>query len=124
MLNTSFARLVNKGLTLKEALDEINNSTNRVRTASRLFGARSFSLGLILADNIEKTKKLANEFDNMSNGALKKLTSEQLKSMSGEIKIMNSVWENFILNMDSGNGIISRSVRGVVRGIKIGRAHV
>ena len=117
LLNTSFARLVNKGLTLKEALDEINNSTNRVRTASRLFGARSFSLGLILADNIEKTKKLANEFDNMSNGALKKLTSEQLKSMSGEIKIMNSVWENFILNMDSGNGIISRSVRGVVRGI-------
>jgi len=114
LLNTSFARLVNKGLTLDEALVKINGSTNKVKTASELFGARSFSLGLILADNVDKTARLANEFDNLSDGSLKKLTDEQLKALESQFKILDSTWENFVLGLDSGTGIISTSLRGVI----------
>src|SRR3990167_9330507 len=55
------ARLVDKGLSLDQALAKINESTNKTSTAAELFGTEAFTLGLILADNVEKTKRLADE---------------------------------------------------------------
>ena len=107
LLNTSFARLVTKGKSLDEALEDINKSQNKVITATNLFGAESFTLGLILADNVEKTADLANEFDNLSDGSLKRLTDEQLESLDAKIKILDSTWEKFILSVENGTGVFS-----------------
>ena len=114
LMNSSFAKLLDTGLTLEQALEKINTSTDKVKTASELFGKQSFSLGLILADNIEKTAALADEFDNLSTGSLKKLTDEQLKSIQSQLLILDSTWEKFILGLDSGSGILSRSFRGII----------
>jgi hypothetical protein len=111
LLNTSFARLVKQGKTLDEALKEINESQNKVATATNLFGAESFTLGLILADNIEKTAELANEFDNLSEGSLKKLTDEQLESLDAKLKILDSTWEDFLLSVENGTGVFSVFVK-------------
>jgi len=94
---SGFARLVDKGLSLDQALAKINESTNKTSTAAELFGTEAFTLGLILADNVEKTKRLADEFDNLSEGALAKLKDEQLKSVDAQLKVLNSTWESFIL---------------------------
>ncbi|MBT3417098.1 phage tail tape measure protein, partial [Candidatus Woesearchaeota archaeon] len=107
LMSSSFARLIDDGLTLKDALAAVNDSTDKVKTASKLFGKESFTLGLILAENIDKTKMLSNEFNEMSEGSLKRLTDEQLKSLDAQAKIVDSTWEKFILNLDSGNGVIS-----------------
>lgn len=117
LLNTSFARLVGKGLTLEQALTKINESTDKVGTSSDLFGKRAFGLGLILADNVDRVNELGDEFDNLSTGSLKKLTDEQLKSMDSQLKILDSTWEKFVLDIDSGSGIISVAIRGVVKGL-------
>ncbi len=110
LLNTSFARLVKQGKTLDEALKEINESQDKVSTATNLFGAESFTLGLILADNVEKTSELANEFDNLSDGSLQKLTDEQLKSLDAQLKIVDSSWEKLILSIEKGDGKIGKAI--------------
>ena len=113
LLNTSFSRLVKQGKTLDEALKEINESQNKVSTATNLFGAESFTLGIILADNVDRTAELANEFDNLSDGSLKKLTDEQLKSLDAQFKILDSTWEKFILSLDSGDSVIGDLTRSI-----------
>jgi len=116
LLNTSFARLIEKGLTLDEALLKVNSSQDKVATSVDLFGKESFTLGLILADNVDKTAALANEFDNLSEGSLKTLTDEQLKSMDAQLKILDSTYEKFILNIENGNGVISDIFKGFIKG--------
>lgn len=108
LLNTSFARLITQGLSLDEALVKINNSQDKVKTATELFGAESFTLGLILAANTEKVDRLANEFDNLSEGSLKTLTDEQLKSIDAQLKILDSTWEQLIISLENGQGILSK----------------
>jgi hypothetical protein len=110
LLNSSFARLIKKGKSLDDALKEINESQNKVSTATNLFGAESFTLGLILADNVEKTAELANEFDNLSSGSLEKLTNEQLKSLDAQLKIVDSSWEKLILSIEKGDGKIGKAI--------------
>ena len=113
LLSSSFARLNARGITFKESLDLINKSTDKTKTATELYGVQSFTLGLILSDNIEKTAKLTKEFEN-AEGALKTLTDEQLKSLDAQLKILDSTWEKFILNVDNGNGAISRFILTMV----------
>ena len=85
---SGFARLVDKGLSLDQALAKINESTNKTSTAAELFGTEAFTLGLILADNVEKTKRLADEFDNLSEGALAKLKELKDKGRKVIIKVV------------------------------------
>ncbi len=116
LLNTSFLRLAEKGLTLEQALRKINASQDKLVTSGELFGGQAATIGLILAEQTEKTAELANEFDNLSEGALKQLTDEQLKSMDAQLKILDSTWEKFILNIEDGEGVLSDLFTSSIRG--------
>jgi len=117
LLNTSFARLVKQGISLDEALNKINSSTDRLKTATDLFGAESFTLGLILSDNLDRVDELANSFDNLSEGSLKTLTDEQLDTLAGQFDILDSTYEKFILSIENGDGRISRAIKGTIKSI-------
>jgi hypothetical protein len=117
LLNSSFARILDKGLTLEDALEKINKSQNRITTSSELFGKEALSLGLILADNTEKTADLANEFDNLSSGSLDELTSRQLDSLSAKLTILDSSWEALILSIENGTGGLSIFFKDVIVGV-------
>lgn len=119
LLNTSFARLVTRGLSLDDALNQIRSSTDKVKTATELFGAESFTIGLILADNEEKVNSLTKEFEN-SKGSLEELTNKQLASLDAQLKILDSTWEQFILGVESGNGVLAETVKqltGIATGL-------
>ncbi len=107
LLSSSFARLNQKGITFKESLDLINESTNKTKTATELYGVQSFTLGLILSDNIDKTAALTKEFEN-AEGTLDSLINQQLKSLDAQLKILDSTWEKFILNIEKGDGAMSK----------------
>ena len=123
LLSSSFIRMAKEGKTLEGSLDRINEAQEKgvkgnelLRIASKDFGVQASALGLILANNREKTAELANEFDNLSEGALKKLTDEQLKSMDAQLKILDSTYEKFILNIENGEGVLSDLFKGVIKG--------
>ncbi|MCK5614237.1 phage tail tape measure protein [Candidatus Pacearchaeota archaeon] len=106
LLNSSFARLIKRGLTLDEALEQVNNSTNKTKTASELFGTEAFGLGLILADNVDKVAELTAEYEN-SRGTLKKLVDTEMTSMDARLKLLDSGFERFILTITKGDNFIS-----------------
>lgn len=122
LLNSSFIKLAKEGKTLEGSLDRINKAQERgassmelLQIAERDFGLQSASLGVILANNRDKVAELANEFDNLSEGSLKKLTDEQLKSMDAQFKILDSTWEKFILSIENGDGVISATIRNAIK---------
>ena len=106
LLNSSFGRLISKGLSLDEALEQINNSTDKVSTATELFGVQAFGIGLILADNVDKVAELTAEYEN-SRGSLKKLVDIEMTSMDARLKLLDSGFERFILTITKGDNFIS-----------------
>jgi phage-related minor tail protein len=71
-LRKIFAELEIRGLTLEEALNRINRSSNKTALATEFFGKRAFNTAIILADNIEKQKQYSKQLHN-SEGAAKSM---------------------------------------------------
>jgi cell division septum initiation protein DivIVA len=65
-LRDIFSDLGRQGLTLDEALEQINNSTDKGTTAFDLFGKTSMNAAVILAETRGETKKLTGEFSDMN----------------------------------------------------------
>lgn len=113
LLNSSFARLIKQGLTLEDALDEINVSTNKTKTASELFGTESFTLALILAENRDEVAKLTKEYEN-SKGVLDELMKKQLTSFNAKLDILDSAWEKLIFTMTKGDNFIAKDLKASI----------
>lgn len=121
LMSTSFLKLASEGSNLEKALAKINKAQKEnisegelLSLATRIFGKESAALGLILANNTEKTAELTEKFEE-SQGVLERLTEEQLKSLDAQFKILDSTWEEFILSIDSGSGIVSFAIRGIIK---------
>ena len=124
-LRKIFVELSTKGISFQDAMERINNSTNKVKTATDLFGKRAFAAGLILADNTKQTnlyenqlknatgtsKRMADIMDSGTNGALRRLRSaaEGLAIDIGQMlipilmKLVNGLQKaiSFFKNLDS-----------------------
>jgi hypothetical protein len=101
------------GRTLEESLELVNNSTNKNATSFDLFGKRGAVVAQVLAENIDKAKDLEVAFEN-SGGAAKRMAETQLDTLEGRTKLLSSAWEGFVLSLDSGEGLVSKLVNGVL----------
>ncbi|WP_297092190.1 phage tail tape measure protein [uncultured Draconibacterium sp.] len=48
-------------------------------------------------------------------GELQNMVDTQLDNLSGDITLLNSAWQGFILSIENGDGVISKFVRGSVK---------
>lgn len=115
LLRTMMGNAAKEGTTLEKQLQKVASSTDKVKTATTLFGAEGASLGIILANNKDRVAELTKEFEN-SKGSLEELTNKQLQSVDSQLKILDSTWQEFILSIENGDGAISRFF---VKGIKL-----
>lgn len=120
LLSTSLIKLASEGISLNEALEDINNAIESGATemevltvASQHFGTQGSKIGVVLAKNSELIDKNTDAIRGNA-GALDDLIEQQLESMENQIRILDSAWEQFILTLDSGEGIISRFVRSQI----------
>ena len=67
----------------------------------------------------DKTAELASEFENAA-GTLGQLTKKQLESLDAKLKILDSTWEKFILDIENGDGVLSKLAGGAIRIVTIG----
>ena len=109
-LRNIFLELSKKGLTFDEAMQQINTSTDKNKTAMDLFGKRSATAGIILAETGGSVDKLTESLEN-SDGAAKQMADTMLNNLSGDITKAQSAWEGFILSLEDGDGIISQVMR-------------
>ena len=91
------------GLTFQEALDKINNSTDKTAASFDLFGKRGATLGVILAENQKTTATLTDTLKD-ADGAAEQMANTQRETLGGALALLRSAWEGFILSMNEAGG--------------------
>lgn len=112
-LRSIFQDLAKTGMTLDEALDMIQGSTNKNATAFELFGERAASAGIILSENRGEIDRVTASL-NDAGGAADKMAREQLDTLKGAIDRLSAAWDTFIFSLDKGDGVMARVARGAV----------
>lgn len=104
-----------QGLTWQEALDKVNNSTDKAGTALELFGKRGVAAGVILAENQKKVGDLTESLED-SAGAAEKMAEVQRDTLGGALKELRSAWEEYILGANEAGGA-SDKLKWIVQGL-------
>ena len=112
-LRNVFLELSKQGLTFEEAMQKINTSTDKNKTALDLFGKRGAVVGTILAETAGDTALLEGKL-NSAGGAAQRMADEQLDTLSGKVTILGSAWEGFILSLEDGDGVFSNLLEGII----------
>jgi hypothetical protein len=115
-LRNIFLELSKRGLSFEEGLRKINSSTDKATTALDLFGKRGATAALVLADNTEKALELEDAYNDAA-GAAKNMADIMEDNLIGDVKLLSSAWDGFILSLNSGEGDISRVLRTLTQGL-------
>jgi len=115
-LRKIFAELAKKGLDYNKSLEKINNSSDKSKTAIELFGIKAANAAIILAENVEQANELEIAYRN-AGGSAKKMSKQMLDNIGGDVTLLKSAWEGFILSVEDGTGILGKAIRGLIQGI-------
>ncbi len=113
-LRRIFIRLSQKGLTFSEAMDKINNSTDKLSTSTNLFGVTAANAGIILAESTTEIDKYDVALQN-SIGTTNEMAKIMADNLSGDITKVTSAWQGLVIAIDEGNGVMSTSLRYVMQ---------
>jgi hypothetical protein len=102
-LRNIFLELTKKGLTFEEAMNQINNASDKSGAALDLFGKRGATLGVILAENQDSVGELETKLYD-AGGAAGEMADKQLDTLNGAIDLLRSAWEGLILKFEEGTG--------------------
>ncbi len=91
-LRNIFLELSNKGITLNQALEAINNSTNPLSTAMELFGKRGAAVATIIAKNRDEITGLTQDFID-SSGEASAMARIMDSGLGGSLRKMQSALE-------------------------------
>ncbi len=113
-LRNIFITLAKDGISLEDALETIATSQDKLTTANELFGKRSAVTALALADQRDQID-LATAAITGQDEALQALIDERLDNLDGDLKLLTSTWEGFILSIESGEGAINSVIRNAIQ---------
>jgi hypothetical protein len=114
-LSKVFIELSKKGIEFEDALNLINNSSNKLNTAIELVGINGGRSLLTLASTGGKAlDQLEADFSSVE-GAAKALADTRLDNLEGDITRLSSAWSGFLLGIEDGTGTISRLSRGAIQ---------
>lgn len=97
-LRNVFLEIAKQGLTLPQALDMIENSSNRNATAMQIFGKRGATVAQIIALNREEAFGLQAEFEN-SAGTAEDLATIMDDTLQGSLFKLKSAFEGVQLSL-------------------------
>lgn len=102
-----------EGRTYQEGLDKITGSTDRVATATEMYGTRSAVVALILAEMQEETARLEETLKN-AEGELERMNKAKLDTVAGQVKILRSAFSELILTIDNATGGLGKFIKFAV----------
>lgn len=115
-LRNILGKLAKTGMTFKDAMTQINTSTDKTKTAMDLFGLEASTVAVVLADNTEKVGDLKEGLDAAA-GSTRELAQAMDDNLIGDKLKLTSAWEGFILSLDEGDGVFSRVSRNITTGL-------
>jgi len=101
-----------KGLDLNKVLKQVNGSTDRVASATKLFGKQNAAVALTMATMQDESKELTEQLEKQGRTA-EDVANEQMDTLSGSLKQLSSAWDGFLLSLESGDGLLARLSRGL-----------
>lgn len=120
LLATAEIKLAANGQSLQEVLEMVNKEYERGASGQELLAktseyvdAQAAKIIVTLATQTERLEEYTDKI-NAAGGSLDDLVNEQLKSVDAQLKITSSVWEEFILSIESGQGPISETFTGLL----------
>lgn len=97
-LRNIFLDLAKEGMSMSEAMDEINNSTNPLATAMDRFGKRGATVATVLANNRTQIKELNKDFVD-SQGEASKMAQIMDSGLGGSIRKLISQLEGLAIQI-------------------------
>jgi hypothetical protein len=113
-LSRALTELNAKGLTLNDAYAKINNSSNKLVTATDLVGTVGGRALLTLAANTPAIETLSNALNDVE-GAARGIAETRLDNLAGDMTRLGSAWEGFLLNIEDGTGVLNKLARGAIQ---------
>jgi len=113
-LSKTFIELNKKGLTLEDAFQKINSSSNKLNTAIDL-------VGVVGAKSLQTLANSAGDIDVLTEalegaeGAAKAIAETRLDNLAGDTTKLSSAWEGFLLNIEDGTGALNKLARGGIQ---------
>ena len=69
---------------------------------------------MIFAENTTQIGKLKTALDD-AGGSAEQMADDKLNTLEGQLTLMNSAWENFILSIESGDGVLSNAFKNIIK---------
>jgi len=115
-LRNIFIESAKKGIDYESALNQVRNSTDKLKTANEIFGKRAAVSALVIANNTENVKELDKALQD-AGGTAEKMAKQQLDTLVGSITLLSSAWDGFILGMEDGEGVVSGAAKSIIESI-------
>jgi hypothetical protein len=109
-LRQIYIELNANGLTYDEGMQKIATSTNKIKTATDLFGKRAAGAAVILSQLQGSVKYLTEELVD-GNKEIEKMALIMGKNLATDVKILTSAYDGFILKLKESNGFLSKQVQ-------------
>ena len=114
-LNRVFIELNKKGISLKDAMTQVSESTNKLGTATELVGDRGAKALQIFAEQSGQLEILTQNFKD-SAGEAKKMADIVGDTATGAAKKFDSAWEGLILTLGDGTEKGIKKAKGALAG--------
>ena len=115
-LAKTFIMLNKKGISLADGMDKVNNSADPLKTAIDMVGVVAGKTFLTLASGADDIEGLEQKFLDAA-GAAKEMADTKLDNLAGDITILSSAWEGFMLSLEDGSGILNKLSRLFIQGL-------
>ena len=91
-------------------MNEAGISLNEILEATDVRTSTAFS---IFTSGVETLSDVRDGFDSV-NGSIKEMAEINMETLDAKIKQLNASWSNFIVAVDSGDGILSRAFKATI----------
>lgn len=112
-LRRVLTEMAKTGKPAKEAFDQVAKSGISVTDAMDEVGRTAQTALLVLSDTKDEVLELSDALED-AGGAAQKMADEQLKSLDGQLTLLTSAWDGFILSLNKGDSAISRVLGNLV----------
>ena len=113
-LSKTLIMLRKEGLTLEQGIDKVRNSSDGLVTAIDLVGIVGAKTLQTLAANAPQidilNEKLANT-ENGAQGAAAEMAKIKADNLTGDITLLSSAWDGFLLGLEDGSGALNDIAR-------------
>ena len=119
-LRNIFLESAKKGDNYGQILERIKNNQDKLTAANDAFGKRAAVSASVLANAIDGTAELDKTIRSAAkgmelSGVATRTANDQLNTLQGDLTILNSAWEGFILAGEDGTGMFNKFLRTTIQ---------